>query len=90
MVEGIASACGGGPEVVVEKFRLCSGCRAAKYCSATCQKLDWKAHKQRCKQAQAIAAAIKAEKANQKELNNLAKADLKRAKAAKDRGGGGF
>mmetsp|Transcript_26861 Transcript_26861/g.62648 ORF Transcript_26861/g.62648 Transcript_26861/m.62648 type:complete len:204 (-) Transcript_26861:7-618(-) len=28
---------------------LCSGCKAARYCSRACQKKHWKAHKQQCK-----------------------------------------
>jgi len=33
---------------------LCGGCRVARYCSAKCQKGDWKVHKVACK---ALAAA---------------------------------
>ena len=32
------------------KLRFCGGCNAAKYCGATCQRLDWAAHKVTCKQ----------------------------------------
>ena len=35
----------------------CTGCRAAKYCSKDCQKLDWRVHKTACKAAQAAAKA---------------------------------
>jgi len=35
---------------------VCSGCRVARYCSARCQKKDWKVHKVACK---ALAAAEK-------------------------------
>ena len=29
--------------------KLCSGCRTVRYCSSSCQKADWKAHKIGCK-----------------------------------------
>jgi len=32
---------------------ICSGCKSARYCSADCQKKDWKNHKSGCKTAQA-------------------------------------
>ena len=42
--EGVGTV--GGPP----KFQLCSACKGLAYCSATCQKLDWKArHKRECK-----------------------------------------
>jgi hypothetical protein len=39
------------------KLRRCAGCRAAWYCSAACQKEDWKRHKVACKAAAAAATA---------------------------------
>ena len=36
----------GGPDVAL---KACSRCRKAFYCSAECQKADWKRHKQRCR-----------------------------------------
>lgn len=32
-----------------EKFKKCGGCRLVWYCSPTCQKKHWKAHKKECK-----------------------------------------
>jgi hypothetical protein len=32
------------------KFRKCSRCKAAHYCSVACQKYDWQFHKRTCKQ----------------------------------------
>ena len=34
----------------VNKLSTCSGCRAAKYCSKSCQKSNWKEHRNRCHQ----------------------------------------
>ncbi|GAQ91968.1 hypothetical protein KFL_008930040 [Klebsormidium nitens] len=31
------------------KFKVCSKCKRVKYCSAECQKNDWKAHKKICR-----------------------------------------
>ncbi|KAF8180830.1 hypothetical protein BJ912DRAFT_1032956 [Pholiota molesta] len=31
------------------KLKACAGCQKVKYCSAECQKKDWKAHKPKCK-----------------------------------------
>ena len=31
------------------KPKLCSGCKLVRYCSAKCQKADWKEHKRACK-----------------------------------------
>jgi MYND finger len=36
-----------------KKLWLCSGCGVASYCSAVCQKADWKGHKTLCRQVQA-------------------------------------
>ena len=33
----------------VDRLRWCGGCRAAKYCSVTCARADWPAHKLVCK-----------------------------------------
>lgn len=35
-----------------EAYNKCSGCEAISYCSAECQKADWKLHKTACKKAQ--------------------------------------
>lgn len=32
-----------------DQLKLCSGCRAVKYCSKECQISDWKAHKAICR-----------------------------------------
>jgi hypothetical protein len=43
------------------KSKACAGCRvAARYCGSDCQKQDWPAHKDGCKQAKAILAELKA------------------------------
>lgn len=39
--------------VVPKSKRLCSGCSTVRYCSAVCQRADWKAHKIACKAIQA-------------------------------------
>jgi hypothetical protein len=39
------------------ELQLCSGCGLIRYCSAACQKADWKAHKAICRRLQALAAA---------------------------------
>ncbi|KAK2465897.1 hypothetical protein APHAL10511_001538 [Amanita phalloides] len=31
------------------KLMFCAGCKAVRYCSADCQKADWKTHKRSCK-----------------------------------------
>jgi hypothetical protein len=38
-------------------LKSCSGCKQRRYCSAECQKVHWKGHKQRCKAMQAQRAA---------------------------------
>ena len=38
--------------------RLCAGCQSVRYCSAKCQKADWKGnHKAACRQFQVEVAA---------------------------------
>jgi hypothetical protein len=39
--------------------RNCSGCRTVVYCSAACQKSDWKSHKPVCKTHRAVASVNK-------------------------------
>lgn len=34
----------------------CAGCRAVRYCSAACQRADWRAHKVRCRVIQQVVA----------------------------------
>jgi hypothetical protein len=42
-------ACGRGKGVDGGKLLQCSACHAAKYCSSSCQRSDWKRHKRLCK-----------------------------------------
>ena len=42
----IAGAC----EADMPRGKLCSGCRAVRYCGAACQKADWRAHKAACRE----------------------------------------
>lgn len=35
-----------------DKFKKCSGCMIARYCSARCSKADWKGHRAACKAVQ--------------------------------------
>jgi hypothetical protein len=59
VVRGCAAgaACAGGAEAVEEaKLRVCTGCRAARYCSATCQRADYQQHKGECRRVRATAA----------------------------------
>ena len=46
-MERACGACG-----AVDPPLRCSACRGARYCSAECQKRDWRAHKAACKQRQ--------------------------------------
>ena len=41
----VCAACGSADPPL-----MCGGCRGAPYCSAACQKRDWRAHKAACKQ----------------------------------------
>jgi hypothetical protein len=40
--------CGKSKEEVGKALMRCARCRKVKYCSAECQKADWKGHKMRC------------------------------------------
>lgn len=40
-----------------DQLKLCSRCRAVKYCSKECQTSDWKAHKAICRKAPATILA---------------------------------
>ena len=43
-----------GPSEAAEpRGKLCSGCRAVRYCGPGCQKADWRAHKAACRELQA-------------------------------------
>ena len=43
-----------------DALRYCGGCKLARYCSASCQRLDWNLHKRRCTSFLAIARDFKA------------------------------
>jgi hypothetical protein len=45
----------GAEETAAAKLRKCGACHGIYYCTAACQKLDWKTHKKAC--AAAVAAA---------------------------------
>lgn len=45
-----------GLESVDSSLKQCGACRLVKYCSTSCQKSDWKAHKVSCKRAVSEAA----------------------------------
>ena len=36
----------------LEKFKVCSGCKASRYCSEKCRKNSWKTHKIMCQSIQ--------------------------------------
>ena len=36
----------------LEKFKVCSGCKASRYCSEKCRKNGWKTHKVLCQSIQ--------------------------------------
>ena len=57
----ICAQCGPVAEEVVMK--VCSVCRAGRYCGAACQKLHWKKHKPECKRIKADNDAVAAERA---------------------------
>ena len=40
----------GASEADEPRGKLCSGCRAVRYCGAACQKADWRAHKAACRE----------------------------------------
>lgn len=48
-----------------EKFMVCGGCKSQAYCSAECQKANWKLHKAACKNFAASGA-------ERKEIKNVA------------------
>jgi hypothetical protein len=53
----VCSGCLGDP-IEGQELRVCSGCRAACYCSAACQKSHWAKHKVRCKKLTADLANL--------------------------------
>ena len=38
----------------LEKFKVCSGCKASRYCSEKCRKNSWKTHKVMCQSIQIL------------------------------------
>lgn len=47
-IVAVCHLCGIGEEALSEKLKLCSKCKAVRYCSAACQKIDWKVHETTC------------------------------------------
>ena len=44
-------------EKTVKEFAFCSGCRSVVYCCLEYQELDWRAHKEACKEKEAARLA---------------------------------
>lgn len=44
----VCSLCNTCAEMLKEKLKVCSKCKTTHYCSAECQKADWKTHKLTC------------------------------------------
>ncbi|CAG8976421.1 hypothetical protein HYALB_00008546 [Hymenoscyphus albidus] len=44
----VCSLCNTGEDKLTEKLKICSKCKTTRYCSAECQRADWKAHKLTC------------------------------------------
>ena len=42
----------GAREAEIPRDKLCSGCRAVRYCGPGCQKADWPAHRAACRELQ--------------------------------------
>jgi hypothetical protein len=40
------------------RLKVCTGCERAYYCSPECQKLDWTAHKKRCRALRALSGKV--------------------------------
>ena len=53
----LACAACGSTVPKARTFKVCTGCRAARYCDQQCQKQHWRAHKRECRQAAAQGAA---------------------------------
>lgn len=47
----------GPSEAALPRFQVCSGCLLVRYCGASCQKADWRAHRAACRELQRRAAA---------------------------------
>lgn len=76
--------CCGEKEASGLKFKECSACRQARYCSEECQKLAWKnGHKQECKQMK------EAKRAGAKEEQPAADGGVRDVSSSGGRGGGG-
>eukprot|EP00929_Paragymnodinium_shiwhaense_P116964 TRINITY_DN8704_c0_g1_i5.p1 TRINITY_DN8704_c0_g1~~TRINITY_DN8704_c0_g1_i5.p1 ORF type:complete len:421 (-),score=134.50 TRINITY_DN8704_c0_g1_i5:42-1304(-) len=79
MANSGAPSCINCTEACIKPLK-CSVCKAATYCSAACQKEDWRFHKRICKKAEAPAAPAEQEKPSpqkdaemQKQLDDLTK-----------------
>ena len=53
----LACAACGSTVPKARTFKVCTGCRTARYCDQQCQKQHWRAHKRECRQAAAQGAA---------------------------------
>ena len=65
------------------KLLTCSRCKLVRYCSAECQRKDWKSHKPRCQPAPAEAEAQQAD--GERTRVRLAEEEARRARRDEER-----
>lgn len=54
VIKGTCFTCGAESKSDGKALMKCAACKVAEYCSAECQKADWKAHKGICKQLEEL------------------------------------